>query len=81
MNEQPSWKNRRRVIFGTLGFCALTLSIPIFRGDAAMVEALAPSYSLLVAGIVGSYVFGAAWQDINLSKPKKREPGRMMRGE
>ncbi len=60
-----NWKYRRRVIFATLVFMAVTLSFGIFTDNTSMITVLAPPYSLLATTIIGWYVFGAVWDDQN----------------
>ncbi|OOY22483.1 hypothetical protein BMI91_19570 [Thioclava sediminum] len=67
MTEQPrgfSWKNRRRVIFASLLFCAVFVAFVILRGhDDALNQAALLYLTSFAGGVVGSYVFGAAWEN------------------
>ena len=59
-----SWKNRRRVIFATLLYCALAVGYLIFKGeDTSLHQDIASGLILLAASVIGSYVFGAVWDD------------------
>lgn len=70
-----SWKNRRRVIFGTLIFCALAISYLIaFGKDMELHEVIANGLLLLAASVIGGYVFGAAWDDLNIMKHRAAPP-------
>lgn len=59
-----SWKNRRRVIFSALIYIAIAIGYLIFRGeDTGLHQDIASGLILLAGGIIGSYVFGAVWDD------------------
>lgn len=71
---KPTWTNRRRTIFGSLVFDALIVAavitgwlfgIEVNASVAAIVSALV----VKDLAIIASYVFGAAWEDIQLWKP------------
>lgn len=65
--DRPSWKHRRRVVFGALFFCAGAIGYLIGAGDDTVLHrAIAEGLVMLAAGIIGSYVFGAAWDDRNV---------------
>lgn len=59
----PQWTMRRRVVIATLSSC-LGLSLTAIFKDAATAQAVVPSMALLASGVVGSYVFGAAWERV-----------------
>lgn len=64
---RPIWKNRRRVIFGSLFFCAgVTIYLAAWGADTAVNETIAMGILLLAAAVIGSYVFGAVWDDRNI---------------
>lgn len=73
MADGPSvpgtWKQRRRIIHGTLAFCAGAVGYIVWApGDAitAPVHAtIATALIALAGGVIGSYVFGAVWDDHN----------------
>ena len=64
-----SWVLRRRFMWVVSGFCMAVITYILMKGldtapaDTAMVFAF-----LTLLGIVGSYVFGATWDDQNLMK-------------
>ena len=63
---EGNWKIRRRVMFMTLAYIAGTVTYIIWKGsDTALYQQIA--ISLIAAGtaIIGSYVFGAVWDDSN----------------
>lgn len=65
MRYRPSWRIRRRVIFATLAFCAFWLGWIIVGAapDSRLHETIALGLLGLAASVIGSYVFGAAWED------------------
>jgi hypothetical protein len=66
---KPSWKNRRKFMLATSAFCAVVISyIIIFGKDTTVNETAITMSFLTLMGIIGSYVFGATWQDISLNK-------------
>ena len=68
---RPSWKNRRRVIFGTLFFCAFCISFIMFKGDDTRVyETIVLGCFGMATSIIGFYVAGAAWTDVSIEKMK-----------
>ena len=74
LEKKPSWKNRRRVIFCSLVFCALVwvyvLGSPLL--NITLMEKIAEvalTMSAFLAGsVIGSYVFGAVWSDVGMKK-------------
>jgi len=65
--DRPSWKHRRRVVFGALIFCALAITWLMIRGeDIRLHETIAVGLIGLAVSVIGSYVFGAAWDDRNV---------------
>lgn len=64
MTMPGSWKNRRRVIFTTLFYCGAVIGYMIFKGeDTGLNRDIASGLILLAASVIGSYVFGAVWDD------------------
>lgn len=61
---KPSWKNRRRFMFIVSAFCGAVIAYALVWGDCDAVgeTALTMAFTALIA-IVGSYVFGATWDD------------------
>lgn len=68
---QSSWRIRRRFMFAVSAFCMWTVAYVLWRdlssgpADTAVTMAF-----LTLLGIVGSYVFGATWEDISMTKIK-----------
>ena len=68
-NGGPTWKNRRRVIFGSLIFCMLTVCYVLWQGDDTKIGETAITMSFILAGsVIGGYVFGAAYENIGMKK-------------
>lgn len=67
--KKPSWRIRRRIIFTTLGLCWAMLVYVAVRWDStSLAEVLALGAFGLIASTIGSYVFGAAYEDVRLYK-------------
>lgn len=65
--SQPSWKFRRRAIFGSLIFSALIILYVAFRWDDTQIgDTLALGAFGLMGAIVASYIGGATYQDVKL---------------
>ena len=68
----PQWTNRRRVIFTSLFFCAGIIIHGFGWQTSESIADIQITMSFMAAmSIVGGYVFGAAWQDINLHKNRQ----------
>lgn len=66
---QFEWKRRRRVIFATLAFCAAEVAyLTIWGTDTGLNNTIVTSLILLAGSVIGSYVFGAVWDDANARK-------------
>lgn len=62
--NQPSWAVRRRIIITTLLWCgAMVTYLAIFGRPISLSETAVNGCLLLMASVIGSYVFGAVWQD------------------
>lgn len=65
--KRPPWKARRRIVHGTLLFCAGTVSWLVWNGeDTNLAAAVADACFFLAGTVIGAYVFGAAWDDRNV---------------
>lgn len=64
---ETSWAIRRRVVFGTLAFCASGVTyLTIWGGpDSRLHETIASGLIALAGAVIGAYVFGAAYDDRN----------------
>jgi hypothetical protein len=66
---RPPWKIRRRIVIATLIFCAFCVLWIMFRGTDRGVEEVIVMCSFgLAAAVIGSYVFGAAYDDKNVMR-------------
>lgn len=71
-DDGPTWKNRRRVIFLTLVFCAgIVLYLTLYGKDTRLHETIANGCLLLAASVIGSYVFGSAYENKTLAGGKR----------
>ena len=82
VNDRPakgeigSWTMRRRFMWVISIFCMWSIAYVLIKGqDTRVAETSVMCAFLCLGSIVGSYVFGAAWQDIRsteaLSKQKE----------
>lgn len=61
-----SWRIRRRFMFAVSAFCMLIIGYIIFRGiDTETAQTAINMAFLCLISILGSYVFGATWEDIS----------------
>ena len=61
-----SWKIRRRFMFAVSIFCVLVISYVLWKQLSGSVADTAITMSFVtLMSTVGSYVFGATWQDIS----------------
>lgn len=73
--NRPPWKVRRRIVIGTLLFCAFVVLWLAIRGaDTELSRSIASGAFMLAGAVIGSYVFGAAWDDFNVMKTAGLEP-------
>lgn len=58
------WKIRRRVVNSVLVYSGASISYIMFFGeDTVLNQNLSGSLVLLCASVIGSYIFGATWDD------------------
>lgn len=82
----PSWSVRRKIILTTLLYCGLAVTYVIVAGvDTRVYETVVMSSFGLAGMVIGSYVFGAVWDDrsrreMSTARPKvviaSRSPAR-----
>jgi hypothetical protein len=74
---KPSWKLRRRAVFGSLIFSGMVIVYVSVRwDDTNLASTLVFGAFGLIGAIVASYIGGAAYQDVRLFKqeiPTKEE--------
>lgn len=64
--SRPSWAVRRRIVIATLIWCGLLVTyLALFGRPVSLSETIANGCLLLMASVIGSYVFGAVWDDKN----------------
>lgn len=62
--DKPSWYFRRKIILATLIFSAIIVTyLTVYGEDNRLNESIANGLILLSASVIGSYVFGAVWND------------------
>lgn len=60
------WPIRRRVMFASLLFCAGNVQyLMIWGADTSLNKEIATTLLWTAAAIIGAYVFGAVWDDMN----------------
>lgn len=70
-SNKSSWAVRRRFMFVAAGFCMLIIFFVLWTElDTAPAEAAVTMAFVTLGGIVGGYVFGAAWEDISMARLK-----------
>jgi len=66
---KPSWKLRRRAVFGSLIFAGTVIVYVSVRWeDTSLASTLVLGAFGLIGAIVASYIGGAAYQDVRLFK-------------
>lgn len=62
--SKDNWKYRRRVVFGALVWIALMVMYILYRAhDTALYRDVSVALIGAFVAIIGSYVFGAVWDD------------------
>lgn len=76
MNKlDPGWTIRRRVIVGTLIYCGVVFAyLAAFGDDTRLNETIVMTLGAVGGSTIGSYVFGAMWDDRNKMKFKGAGP-------
>jgi len=63
-NKENRWKIRRNIVNLTLTFSALSITYLMLKGnDTQLHQAIANGLILLSGSVIGSYIFGATWDD------------------
>lgn len=64
---KPSWKLRRRAVFGSMIFgAAIVIYVAIRWDDTSLAQTLALSGFGLIGAVVAAYIGGAAYEDARL---------------
>lgn len=71
VGDSTSWKLRRRFLFGVSIFCCWTIAYVLYKElDNGPADTAITMAFLTLIGNVGSYVFGATWQDVSATKTR-----------
>lgn len=66
-NKKPSWKMRRRAVFGTLVFSmGVVLYVAIRWDSTPLAETLVLGSFGLIGAVVAAYIGGASYEDVRL---------------
>lgn len=69
---KPSWKLRRRAVFGSMLFGAIIVIYVALRwDDTALAQTLALSGFGLIGAVVAAYIGGAAYEDVRLQPDRQ----------
>lgn len=61
-----SWRIRRAIIIGTIVWCVgMVTYLAVWGRDTELSQTTVNGLLLLMASVIGSYVFGAVWDDQN----------------
>ena len=72
----PSWKLRRRAVFGSLIFCGLLVGWAVISGtDTRVAESATLGAFGMASVIVTAYISGAVYEDVRLNQLRKVENG------
>lgn len=64
--NQYSWARRRRYLCAVTAFCMAVIAYVLWtKTDTRVAETAVSMAFLCLIGMVASYVFGAAWQDVS----------------
>lgn len=64
--QQGSWTKRRNFMFLISFFCVLVIAWVLYKDmDSKVAETVVTMSFVTLISIVGSYVFGATWDDKN----------------
>lgn len=68
-NLGGSWRVRRRIVCLTLAFCAAVVGYSVsVGGDSRVLETAVLGAFALSGAVIGSYVFGAVWEDNTVAR-------------
>lgn len=66
-SAKPSWKLRRRAVFGSMLFgAAIIIYVAVRWDDTSLAQTLALSGFGLIGAVVAAYIGGAAYEDVRL---------------
>lgn len=68
-SKGPSWKFRRRAVFGSLIFSMLLIVYVIVRWDSTrLAETLVLGAFALIGTVIAAYIGGAVYEDVRLTR-------------
>jgi peptidoglycan/LPS O-acetylase OafA/YrhL len=71
---KPSWKLRRRAVFGSLVFGAfIVLYVALRWDDKQIAETLALGGFGLMGSVVAAYIGGATYEDVRLHRSNRHD--------
>lgn len=71
---RPKWENRRRTLFATLFFCAAIIVYIVGWGEDTRLHETALQFAFITGGgVLGSYIFGACYEETALAKIRARK--------
>ena len=72
LNPGPSWKLRRRAVFGSLIFgMAIVVYVALRWDSTSLAETLALGSFGLIGAVVAAYIGGAVYEDVRLPQYQK----------
>jgi uncharacterized membrane protein len=72
INPGPSWKLRRRAVFGSLVFgMAIIVYVAVRWDSTSLAETLALGAFGLIGAVVAAYIGGAVYEDVRLPQYRK----------
>ena len=74
INTGPSWKLRRRAVFGSLLFSMFLIMYVVFKWDStSLAEVLVLGAFALIGTVVAAYIGGAVYEDVRTNNEKEEE--------
>ncbi|MFD2179528.1 hypothetical protein [Veronia pacifica] len=71
MNGSDQWYIRRRIVIFTLLLCGVVIVYLMLKGESnPLNQSLVNGAYLLAGSVIGTYVFGATWDDSFRSRSK-----------
>jgi uncharacterized membrane protein YcjF (UPF0283 family) len=70
----PSWKLRRRAVFGSLIFCGVLIAWAVVtKADTQVAESAVLGAFATISVIISAYIGGAVYEDVRLTQLRKVE--------
>lgn len=74
-SPRSNWRVRRRLIWLTVLFCMSVITYVIWRdSDTKLADSAMTMAFLLLGSTLGSYVFGATYEDLSVTKLRLQSP-------